>query len=61
MQIDMTVEEAGLLIAALKQADDTFRGPIALALRDLRKWRSDLLLAYLRECASHVSSAGKQD
>jgi len=45
----MTADEAKLLIAVLTAADNELTGPIALALRDLREWRSALLLAYLRE------------
>lgn len=48
MQVELTPTELELLIAVLKHADDTFVGPIALALRDLRTARSAMLQAYLR-------------
>lgn len=55
MTVEMTPQEAELLIAILRGAEDAFAGSneaLSLVLADLRTWRSALLLAYMRERAA---------
>jgi hypothetical protein len=50
MTVELKRSEAEILIALLHWAETTILPdqPMALALADLREWRSALLLAYLR-------------
>ena len=52
MTVEMTRDEAALLIVALKHLENEFEGtdaPMAGALRDLRPYRSRLLEVWLRD------------
>lgn len=60
MTVELTIAEAELLIAVLAAADQQFDGAIALALRDLRPWRSALLQAYLRERTGTVTQRSER-
>ncbi len=51
MNVEMTLEEAEILIAVLTFAEGAAlvgNPPIGEALKELRPWRSALLMAYLR-------------
>lgn len=56
----MTLLEAETLIAVLTHCDDHLDGPIALALRELRGWRSELIGYYIRE-RLHMSQLDNGD
>lgn len=56
MTVEITPDEAKLLIAVLAAADETLDGPIALALRDLRPWRSALLSAFMKSRIAELQS-----
>ena len=52
MTVELTLEEAELLISLLTGAEGAFmvaNPPLVTALEDLRPWRTALLRTYLRE------------
>lgn len=61
MTVEMTLEEAKLLIAVLLYAESSAQvldnDAMTLAIRDLRHWRTALLVAYLRHASAPATNA----